>query len=270
MQNEVPPPKVLLEAVIVGVKEYNYLTVNAKKTPKLDEEAFLGLQGILDEDSAKEDNSKSFKTKTKHKGVSKHILYRRNDYVQRLFDKDTFSRADYVDNMEKIGIYNMRGGGGFKTVNVTEKNKFTNLQDKKYLWGNGIDTSSYGHRILEPMYKYFKSFKTDIERCQDHVLDKAFKLESHMLLSAMLAGKFKRTTNKIKLPGLFLSPLLHMTWGKDKRRNGDLHKLRRQKRIEDSFQKKDKKASQTCQQKQQPQKEETAVTLVTANTCDSI
>ena len=124
-------------------KDHPLYSVKNKKVPGLFKDELNG--EIISEAVFLRSKSYSFKTNSsttkKLKGISKNVISKEitfEDYKETLFHSSTTYKKMYTLNSEKHQIF----------INEVRKKALSSLDDKRYIFDNGIDTLPFGSQIL--------------------------------------------------------------------------------------------------------------------------
>ena len=115
--------------------------------------------------------------------MKKNVSYTRDEYRERIFSIYDFSKEKDLDGVTKVPIYGIRGDRNSKFLNLGYKTKFTKLTDKRYVLGNGIDTIAFGNYVIDPVYKFFKSFESVSDIVADAVINTGLSIEKNCVYS---------------------------------------------------------------------------------------
>ena len=116
----------------------------------------------------------------KHKGVPKKVDVGFEVYRDRVKDFNFLKDNESYLKSEQVGYVNMRQEKNRTFVKETKKVKLGGLNDKVYIFSNGVTTLPHGHALLEPIYK--ASFNKTSEQLQsDRHINELLEIEKDIV-----------------------------------------------------------------------------------------
>ena len=142
---EVPTPQYISKLLAVNPKEYYVI---------------------------KSDNS----TVKKHKGVHKNTAIKQNEFMARLATSSQILNKTHTIEVNKTLQNLITTKDSTMCMKTTSKKVLSVLNDKRYIFHDGIVTAPHGHKMLRPIIAFNKTV-SETELCSDAHIEALIKLE---------------------------------------------------------------------------------------------